>query len=206
MILRDVPVRVVNSDPEWVMTGAPDPATVDIRFSGPVRELLRLTSGRTSVDIRMLNVEDSLARFALRPADVQGLDEGGSTRVEAILADSVRLTFEPVIERVMPIAVRTLGSPPPGLELAQQPRSIPAAVRVRGAASRVFAFDSIILPPVALGDRTGTDTVRVLVPVTDLGLISVLPSSVEVVVPLREPPPDTTRSRDIALVRPGGGR
>jgi YbbR domain-containing protein len=205
MILRDVPVRVVNSDPEWVMTGAPDPATVNIRFSGPVRELLRLTSGRTSVDIRMLNVEDSLARFALRPGDVQGLDAAENTRVEAILADSVRLAFEPVIERVMPVAVRTTGSPPSGLELVQQPRSIPAAVRVRGAASRVFAFDSIILPPIALGDRTGTDTVRVLVPVTDLGFISVLPSSVEIVVPLREPAPDTARSRDIALTR-GGAR
>jgi hypothetical protein len=206
MILRDVPVRVVNSDPEWVLTGAPDPPTVDIRFSGPVRELLRLTSGRTSVDIRMLNVEDSLARFALRPSDVQGLDAAENTRVEAILADSVRIAFEQVVERVMPVAVRSSGSPPAGLELARPLRSDPGTVRVRGAASRVFAFDSIILPPVTLGDRTGTDTVRVLVPIADLGLISVLPSTVQVVVPLREPPPDTTRTRDIALMRPGGRR
>jgi hypothetical protein len=152
----------------------------------------------------MLNVEDSLARFALRPSDVQGHAE--NTRVEAIMADSVRLVFEPVIERVMPVAVRTSGSPAAGQELVRPLRSVPAAVRVRGAASRVFAVDSIILPPVALGDRSGTDTVRVLVPIADLGLISVLPSSVEVVVPLRDTPPDTSRTRDIALMRPRGMR
>ena len=206
MILRDVPVRIVNTDPDWVVLAQPEPARVDIRFSGPVRELLRLTSGRTSVDIRINEVEDSLARFALRPADVQGLEGAQSTRVEAILADSVHVVFDQVVERVAPVATRYTGSPSSGLQLAGSLQPIPPSVRVRGAASRVVAFDSVVLDPIALGGLNGTDTIRVTIDTAELGLISVLPPAVDVVIPLRVPRPDTARTRDIAMTRARGRR
>ncbi len=179
------------------MLDAPQPAAVDIRFAGPVRELIRLTSGRSAVDVRVTEIDDSLTSYPLRLSQVQVLEGGDNIRVDAILHDSVRLVFDRVAERVVPVAVRAAGAPPAGLVLAGPLKPLPPTVRLRGAASRIFAagLDSIVLPPVDLASLAGTDTLTVAIDTTDLGILSVLPVSVDVVVPLRLAAPDTTPAR-----------
>lgn len=203
-VIRNVPVRVVHTDAEWVMMGAPEPPAVDVRVSGPVRELLRLTANRAVVEVRIDQVRDSVARYPLRPSSVQLVDGADSTRVEAVLDDSVRVIFGSVVERVLPVATRVSGAPPSGYELAGRLRAMPPSVRVRGASARVFAsgLDSIILPPIDLAALRGTDTVAVAINLDGLDLMSVVPTSVEVVVPLRLQLPDTVGAGDVSL----GGR
>lgn len=207
-VIRNVPVRVNLTDPEWVMMGAPEPPVVDVRVSGPVRELIRLTSGRAVVEVRVDQVTDSLGRFPLRPSAVQLFDGADSTRVIEVVGDSVRVVFASIVERVLPVAPRASGGPPAGYELAGRLRAIPASVRVRGASARVFAagLDSIMLPPIDLGSFTGTDTVTVALDLNGLDVMSVYPTSVDVIVPMRLEQPDTVAQGDVALGTRGGTR
>lgn len=205
-VVRNVPVRVVNSDAEWVITDY-TPPSVDVRVSGPVRELIRLTANRAFIEVRIADVTDSVTRLPLRPTNVQLLDGVDSTRVEAVLGDSVRVVFGSIVERVLPVAPRAADEPRDGYILAGPLRAIPANVRVRGASARVFAtgLDSIILPPVDIGDLTRTDTTTVTIDLDGLGLLSVFPETVDVVVPVRPEPRDTTPQGDVAVrPRPDG--
>lgn len=187
------------------MLGAPEPPTVDVRFSGPARELLGLTANRAVVDVRIDNVDDSVASYAVRAAQVQVMDGGAGTRVESILEDSVRIVFDLVTERMVPLAPRTIGSAPAGFELAGPLRASPALVRVRGPAMHVRALDSIILPPIDVAALSGPGTLSVAIDTTGMGVIAVMPAAVRVFVPLRLQP-STPDSGDVAIIERGGGR
>lgn len=198
--MRGVPIHVSNRDPGWVPLGEPDPPTADVTFAGPIRQLLRLGPNRVSIVLPVDEVADSVGLHLLRAAYVQTGENLPDTRVETIQPGSVRLAFDVVAERVVPVAARTLGSPPAGLELARPITTLPLVVRARGARSRIIELDSIRLPPVDLAEIDGTDTVRVTIDTTAIG-VSVTPRNVQVIVALRLEEPDTAAADTAA-----GGR
>src|SRR5687768_15971065 len=93
-----IPVRVVNRDAEWIMTRAPDPATVTVQFSGAYRDLIRLRGALPSIIVPVDNVQDSIQKRALQRAwvDVGGV-EGVSIGV--VRPDTVRLAFDRIATR-----------------------------------------------------------------------------------------------------------
>lgn len=173
--------------------GSPDPPTADITFAGPIRQLLRLGANRVSIILPVDEVSDSIGLHLLRATYVQTGESLPDTRVEAIQPGSVRLVFDVITERVVPVAARTAGSPAPGLERAGAVTTQPLVVRARGARSRIARLDSIRLAPIDLASLNGTDTITLAIDTTGLG-VSVTPQNVSVIVPLRREPADTTTS------------
>lgn len=186
-----VPIEVVNRDAEWVLAGPPDPPTVRVVFSGPVRELFRMLAAEPpNVLVPIEQVNDSSEFIALRPNWV-ALGQGmNNTRVEEIRPSAVRLHFDRIANREIPVSIVLLGQPMTGFELAGPVRLEPRYVRVSGASRLLEPIDTLRLPPLDLSRYGATDTVTVPVDTVGTDLVFV-PDEVRVIVPIR-PVADTT--------------
>jgi YbbR domain-containing protein len=198
-VLADVPVRVLLRDASFDTVGAPVPATVSVRASGPVRELARMRMGDpTVVRVVIDEVMDSLQTVALLPRHVQwGAAGVQGVSVESITPDQVQLTFDPVETAFLPVAPRTRASPPPGYVLDGPVEVDPGEVRASGARRRLADVDSLRLDPLDLSAMRGTDTVTLAIDTTGTGLL-ITPQRVRVIVTVR---PDT-----LAAVRDTAGQ
>jgi YbbR domain-containing protein len=187
--IPDVPVRVVNRDPEWMHVATEPPSAVVV-FSGPVRELLRLALEKPNVIVPIDDVTDSVSVHILRSNFLSLFDGLSSTRVEEFRPPTVRLRFDRITTVEVPLAIRLTGSPVEGYEIAGPPRVEPRVVRVSGATSRLASLDSLRLPAIDLGARSATDTQIVAIDTTGLGVI-VSPQQAQVIVPIRRAIADT---------------
>ena len=147
--LAGVPVRVRIEDPLWAMAGSPDPSTVELRLSGTARELLSLYRRPPIVVIPLDHVDSRDTTLLLRPEWVR-LPEDRGLKVEGIEPPMVRLNLEEVLRTAVPLALRTRGSLPPGVALADSMLLDPAFVRVEGPRSRLDLLDSLRLEPLDL--------------------------------------------------------
>jgi YbbR domain-containing protein len=198
--IAGIPIRVVNQDPGWVLAGPPEPPTVQVTFSGPVRELFRLAADRPSVLVPIEDVSDTTAVVLLHTNWVALGNRLTATRVEDIRPTAIRLRFDRISTKTIPVAARLLGSPVPGFELAGPAVIEPPTVWASGASRRLESIDSIRLPPIDLTQRTATDTFTLVIDTTGMGVI-MTPREVRVIVPIR-PVADTTA--ETALTgRPG---
>lgn len=191
--IPDVPVTVVNRDPEWVAQ-TPEPGTVDVVVSGPARELLRLSYDRPEVVVSIDKVADSVEVPVLKTSWVRFGSNADNTRAEDIRPATVRLVFDRVRSAMVPLAPRFTGKVGAGLELAGPVRVEPPEVRASGAAGRLAKLDSVRLPPIDLSQFTATDTQIVAIDTTGLGL-SFTPRQVRLIILIRPAfsPPDTVR-------------
>lgn len=187
--IPDIPVEVLLRDPGWDLAGQPSPSTVNVDFTGPVREVVRLAVERPRVVIPVDQVTDSVEVLVLRTAWVQLYGSLTRTRAEDIRPSTVRLVFDPVSTRLVPLALPTRGTLPPGIALTGPVRIQPPSVRVSGPKRRLETLDSIELPPLDLTHVTGPTTLRVGVDTAGLGLL-VAPTTVRLFVPAG-PAPDT---------------
>jgi YbbR domain-containing protein len=188
-----VPVEVANRDAAWVLAGAPDPPRVDVVITGPVRELVRLAVEQPRLVVPIDQVGDSVIVRQIDPRWVRLRGNFDRTRIDNVRPASVRLRFEPLISRLIPVAVRTTGELSPELELAGPLLAEPAAVRVNGPAGRLERIDSLRLPPVDLGAVVGPTRVRLPLDIDALEGLVATPTQVDVFVPVaqrREAPPD----------------
>jgi len=204
MVIEDIPVRVVARDADWVLASDPQPSEVAVVFSGPVRELLRVAVEKPGIIIPIDDVNDSTEVHILRSNFVSLSNGLNNTRVEEFRPNTVRLEFDRVTTRLLPLAVRLTGTPPEGYERAGSPSIDPPSVRVSGATSRVEQMDSIVLPPIDISPFTTTERRLVDIDTTGLGVI-VSPRQVEVTIPIRRSAPDTLPASLLPLL-PGPGR
>jgi YbbR domain-containing protein len=147
--LSGVPVRVDLADPGWALTDPPMPATVQVRFGGPSRELFRMAMDRPSLVIPMDQVVNGDTIVVLRNQWVRVQDRPGVV-VESIQPSTVRLVLEPIERVALPPALRFRGELPQGLAFAAPPVAAPGDIRVSGPRSRIAALDSVPLAPVDL--------------------------------------------------------
>lgn len=155
--LTDVPVRVQVGDLDWTLSGAPEPAVVRVRFAGPVREVLRLDREGTSVRIPLDQVSSSDTVVQLR-RDWVVLSGASGLIVEDVSPATVRLTLARNVSETRPVALRTEGSLPGGLALAEPIRVQPGSVQVRGGSDRVELIDSVPTRPLTLSEVTASGT------------------------------------------------
>jgi YbbR domain-containing protein len=180
----EIEVRVVNNDPEWVVAGTPTPSTVRVTFRGPLGELLRTASNLPDVIVPVEQVHDSLEFHELRRTWV-GMPPGtDNTEVAAFNPTGVRLTFDRVSTRLIPVAASVQGEVSEGYVLMGPPEVEPAVVRANGARRDLALIDSLRLPPIDLRDRRALDTLELTIDTTGTGLI-ISPRTVRVVVPIR---------------------
>ncbi len=202
--VSDVPVRVVARDGDWEPAAPPAPSTVDITFSGPTRELMRVAVNRPEVLIPVDDVSDSVETRVLRSGWVQLYGGMDNTRVEDIRPISVTLRWDRVVSRLVPVTVRVIGTPAAGYRLSGPIEVEPTAVRVNGGAARVSGLDTIRLGPIDLSGWTATDSFPLGVDTTDLGVI-VSPMTVRVVVPVEPLPDSLTSAAGMRALRRGSG-
>jgi hypothetical protein len=139
-----IPVKVELTDTAWALSAPPQPPTVDLRLSGPAREIIRLAREGTSLQVPVRDVVASDTLVSLR-RDWVDLGEGHGISVESVTPSTVRLSFEPAVSRAVPLSLRLKGALPDRLALASPIGLNPQMARVRGPASRVQGLDSLPL-------------------------------------------------------------
>jgi YbbR domain-containing protein len=117
-----------------------------------------------------------------------------------ILPSTVRLHFDRVSTRLLPVAVQLTGELPAGFELMRAIELEPNVVRASGAARNLGRVDTFRLPPIDMRDRRGIDTLELTIDTAGTGLI-VSPRTIQVVVPVR---PILDDNAPAAVPRPGG--
>ena len=138
-----IPVRIdpVVRDPEFVLTGAPDPAEVRVRFSGPGRELWELALDRPSIVLPLSDIGNRRA-FAL-DASMLRIPSGLSVNVQDIRPAVVRVDVQRLASRVLPVRARLAARSSQRYVLVDEMEVLPAEVRVTGPADRLAAMDSV---------------------------------------------------------------
>lgn len=179
----ELPVQVQNEDPEWVVADR-NPAVVRVVFRGPYRELLRAIGERPSVLVRVQDVTDSTEIFLLRENWVRMPPGTEQTSVLMFDPREVRVTFDRVTTRLIPLAATLTGAPPTGFEVGGPVEIEPNVVRAVGAGRMLARIDSLRLPPIDLRERRDMDTLTLTVDTTGTGVV-ISPRTVRVVVPVR---------------------
>jgi YbbR domain-containing protein len=138
-----IPVRIdpVVRDPEFVLTGAPDPAEVRVRFSGPGRELWELAIDRPTIVLPLTDIGNRRA-FAL-DASMLRIPSGLSVNVQDIRPAVVRVDVQRLASRVVPVRARLAARSTQRYVLDGDLEVLPAEVRVTGPADRLAALDSV---------------------------------------------------------------
>jgi len=198
----DIEIRVVNNDADWVVAEPPNPRVVRVVFRGPYRELLRTASERPDIVVPVDNVQDSTEIVQLRANWVRMPTGTANVSIDAIRPEMVRLEFDQVSTRLLPVSVQLQGTPPAGFELAGPPELEPGVVRASGAGRALARVDTLRLPPIDLRDHRGMDTLTMTIDTTGTGLI-VSPRTIRIVVPVR-PILDDGGSPQGGAARPGG--
>ncbi|MEZ4422201.1 MAG: hypothetical protein R3E98_02215 [Gemmatimonadota bacterium] len=182
--LEDVPVQVTLNDRDWAVR-APLPGPVSIHVDGLNRDLLRLGTVRPSITIEIDDVSGSDTTVVIE-RDWVRLGARAVGTVVDVQPSAVRLSFEPVETRSVPMVVRALGAPPAGLALAAPLGTVPRTARVRGPATVLSEIDGVALEPVSLGGYRTSSTVTRAVDRSGIGDLEVTPDSVTVVITLEE--------------------
>lgn len=171
----EVPVRVDVADTAWTQAGPPRPATVELRLSGPTGEIIDLAQEGTFLRIPVQRVTSADTVVALRREWV-ALGEGSPLSVESVSPNTIRLTFEPAVTRVLPVALRVEGELPEDVALASPIGMNPQVVRVRGPASAMAELDSVRLVPLDLASVEESGIYEVPLDTTGLGGIRITPT------------------------------
>lgn len=197
--ISDIPVEVELLDPSWALADSPLPATVQVRFSGPSRELLRMAMDRPVAVVPVEEVSANDTTVAIRNDWIRTQERRGVV-VEGVEPRNVRLTFEPVERVAVPVRPRTQGGLPENLAFSGEPAPTPSEVAVAGPRSRLEALDTLALEPVALGGLAGPASRRVSVDTSELGGLEVSPRQVTVILPVEERVEETVAGLPVELL------
>jgi YbbR domain-containing protein len=171
-----VPVTVEVSDTAWAASGTPEPSTVELRLSGPAREIIRLARQGTRIRVPIRSIGSSDTTVTLR-RDWVGLGDGTRLTVESLSPSAVQIAFEPAVSRAVPLAIRTTGELPSHLALATAVGVNTPVVRLRGPASRLEGLDSVRLRPLDLSKVSTSGVFEVPVDTAGLSGVRITPMS-----------------------------
>lgn len=197
---RDIAVGVDLRDPDWRLERT-DPSTVTVIVQGPRGELVQLGSSPPRIVLPVERVNDTIESQVVPLQWVQLPVGVRETRVLSLRPDTIRLHYQRLNTRTLPVIVRTRGDLPEGLALSLPVTTNPATLRVRGPAGILDGMDSIPLLPVDLSGIRSTTNVPVGVDSAGLELLLFDPAEVNVVlrvVPVDSQPglqPDSGRTR-----------
>ena len=200
---RNIPVAVDLRDPDWRLERT-DPATVTVTVQGPRGELVELSGHPPQIVLPVERVTDTIESQVVPLQWVQLPQGTRETRVLNLRPDTIRLHYQRLETRTLPVKVRTRGDLPQGLALALPINSNPSVVEVRGPASVLERLDSVPLLPVDIGGLRSTTSVPAGIDSTGMDLLSFEPAEVNVVLrvlPTDSQPglkPDSARPEDAA--------
>ncbi|MGI9181921.1 MAG: hypothetical protein ACR2H9_15630 [Longimicrobiaceae bacterium] len=152
-----VPVQVEMRDPTYEIAYGPLPEEVEVRFTGPGRELWELAINRPRLLLRVPEVNDDGELYLLTPQMVQ-VPRGLSASPQDVRPSSVRLGFTRLATREVPVVVPIGRGPREGYVLADSLVVRPARVTVSGESDRVAEVTALATRPL---DLSREDTVFV---------------------------------------------
>lgn len=170
-----VPVAVTIRDTAWMLSGAPSPATVELRLGGPAREIIRLARDGTTLQIPISSVGSRDTTVQLQREWVQLGPRAGVT-VESISPSVLDLTFEPTASTTIPLVLRTQGELAQDLALSSPLVLSPESVTVRGPESTLSGLDALPVEPFDLEQVRESGVYRLQVDTTGLAGARVNPS------------------------------
>lgn len=171
-----VPVLLQIADTNWTTSGAPTPATVELRLGGPAREIIRLAREGTTIRVPVGAIGSRDTLIVLRREWVDLGQRSGLT-VESVSPSTIRVSFEPAQTRLVPVAARFVGRIRDRLALAADIEVSPQLIRLRGPESRLAGLDSIPLVPFDLSEISRSGSFTVAVDTSGLLGASVVPPS-----------------------------
>jgi len=138
-----IPVRVdpVVRDPEYVLTGSPEPAEVRVQFTGPGRELWELALDRPTLVLPLGDVGDRRA-FPVDPSMLR-VRSGLSVRVQDIRPAVVRVDLQRLASRMVPVRARISGRSLQRYVVGEDLEILPPEVRVTGPADRLAQLENL---------------------------------------------------------------
>jgi YbbR domain-containing protein len=178
---RNVPVQVDLRDPDWRLASDPEPATIHVTVQGSTSELMTVAQEGPRFVMPVERVADSVETQVIPLQWIQLPRGARQARVVAVRPDTIRLRYERLVTRTLPVRVRTVGELPPDYELTLPITTNPAAVQVRGALRHLAQLDSVPLVPVDISGLRSTTNVPARVDSAMLGPLRVSPQEVNVV-------------------------
>jgi hypothetical protein len=176
-----IPVRVdpVVRDPDYVLSGAPDPAEVRVQFSGAGRELWELALDRPTLVLPLGQVGERRA-FAVDPSMLR-IPTGLNVRVQDIRPAVVRVDLQRLASRVVPVRARIGRRSLDRYVLDDSLEILPAEVRVTGPADRLAEISFVTTERFEIVPTTdSTFTRQVDLDTAGLGAVSVSRAAVRV--------------------------
>ena len=179
-----VPIQIRGKDPALILVEGPKTGvTVTLRAPQSVWERIVATRAvDAEVDLTGLGpgVHEVPVRLIIRATPVEVVDFDPPT---------VQIHLEPLAEKRLPVSVQLLGEPAVGFR-ADPPQVRPAYVTVRGPKNRVDQVDRVVVRATITNRRETLDMRLDPIPYTKEGRVAsgveVIPDTVRVVVPITQ--------------------
>lgn len=188
-----VPLQVRVNDPDFQLIPSSVPTEVEVRFSGPGRELWDLVVRRPPLVLSITDIDSTAATFGLDAGMVQ-VPSQMAVRSLDVRPGAVTLDFYRVDSRLVPVRVRITRGPGSGWALVDSLEVQPNRIRISGLEQELRGIQSIATRAVAL-DAADSIFSRV-VPLDTSGLSGVQLSATRVRVTGR-----VDRVRDLTFVQ-----
>lgn len=195
-----IPVEVDLRDPDWRLERV-EPAVVAVTVQGPRGELVELGGQPPRIVLPVERVNDTTESQVVPTQWVQLPAGVRLTRVLGLRPDTVRLHYQRLVSRSLPVKVRTRGELPEGHILSLPVNTNPSTVDVRGPATIMAGLDSVPLLPVNLSGLRSTTNVPVAIDSVGLEGLRFQPREINVV--LRVIPPDSLPDTETDTTRAG---
>jgi YbbR domain-containing protein len=186
---RNIPIQVDLQDPDWRLDQPPEPSSVTVTVQGPRGELVDLSGDPPRIVLPVERVNDTVESQVVSLQWVHLPAAMRDTRVLALRPDTIRLHYQRLDSKTLPVQVRTRGDLPDGYALALPINTNPATVEVRGVAAALAILDSVPLQPVDLTGIRSTTNVPTAIDTRGLDGLTFSPDEVNVV--LRVLPADS---------------
>jgi YbbR domain-containing protein len=144
-----VPLQVRVSDPQYRLIVSSVPSEVEVRFSGPGRELWDLVVRRPPLVLSVADVDSTAQVIPLDPDMVQ-VPTQLAVRPLDVRPGAVTLDFHRVDSRLVPVSVRVAEGPGPGYTLVDSLQVRPSRVRISGLEQDLRGIESLRTLPISL--------------------------------------------------------
>ena len=168
-----------------MLVGIPSPSTVQVRFSGPAREVFRMSSDGAAVTIPINQITQNDTVIVLQNGWIPTQGFPGE-QVEDIVPSTVRIHVEREHTKVVAVRLSTRGEIPSELALTRAMGLTPDVVRVTGPQSLVESLDTLDILPADLATLTIDGVIEAFVNMEAHADVSVVPERVSLRVPVEE--------------------
>lgn len=144
-----VPLQVRVDDPQFQLVPSSVPSEVEVRFSGPGRELWDLVVRRPPLVLSVTEVDSTATTFGLEPTMVQ-VPSQMAVRPMDVRPGAVTLDFFRIDSRLVPVRVRILRGPGDGWTLLDTLDVRPNRIRVSGLERSLRGIEFISTRPISI--------------------------------------------------------